>query len=448
VVDKRKENDLPAEDSYLDDEDQNQNLVGSNRNLAVSQLRNKKNQTQDIELDQKLEDLRTEAWSQESVFQRDSLVQPYDKNFSLDDLPDADMDFEDGLEAGCYRDGGKSRGLGKAATAATIAGGAIGAVAIGERQKVFHSVLPDVEKTTGVPARLVGAFWGNESGFGKNLVSPTNCLGDGQFTRRTWAAMIKQYGDRIPGMEQYAADLRSGKIQGNDPELQKMRMDPKASAYAMGFYINEVARELKVDPKDEKNWGVIYAGYNVGPGNARKLVNNQDSNTSAMNMLGDVAKNNPMFYDKGRATPAQAVANYNVVILQSAKNFDQKVAAKLGTDTVVARADTKQEPISAASAVSASTITTSAKPAKEFGDPKAKAEAEKVAMASMSIIDKIKAKITTFSYGYGEATNDPVYKVAEADKPKAPISKVYGEPPVVAEKNKPAANVPMYHMVG
>lgn len=455
MVDKRKDTDLPVIEAHDLDEDSDQNLISSARDLSKMQLRNKKNQTRETDQELAFDDLMNQIHSQESIF---SWAKPYDSNFDLDKYAKSDdyksyrdMDYDDNLYAGCYRDGGRSRGLGiggrAAATGATIALGTMSAVEIGKRQREFHSVLPDVEKTTGVPARLVGAFWGNESGFGKNLVSPTNCLGDGQFTRGTWAATIKQYGDRIPGMEKYAEGLRNGTIKPSDEGLQKMRLDSKASAYAMGFYINEVARTLKLDPTDEKNWKYIYAGYTVGPGSARTLMANQNSNGSAMEMLGSVARNNPMFYDKGRATPAQAVANYDVVIMRSAKAFDLHITNKIGSEEMLAKAGAPSEAettakvdssakaevsttsASVASAVSGPAIKSDVNPKAGFSDAKFDAAAAAKAdekVASMSVLDKVKAKVASLAYGYEDAPKTPAPKLAET-QPKVPLHNlVYG----------------------
>ena len=55
-----------------------------------------------------------------------------------------------------------------------------------------------------------------------------------QFTRGTFAAMVKEYGDRIPGMEKYAEGLRNGSVKANDAGLQAMRYDQKVAGYAAG----------------------------------------------------------------------------------------------------------------------------------------------------------------------------------------------------------------------
>jgi hypothetical protein len=272
-----------------------------------------------------------------------TLLKPFNPNFNLD-LYEQDKDFEenrrldeeDRLDQSCRRPDNTP--------APTI--GRVQSTSIGERQREFYSNLPDVQATTGAPVKLVGAMWAIESRFGNNTLSPTGCQGDMQFTRGTFAAMIEQYGDQIPGMESYAIALRNKTIGKHDPELQKFRNDPTVAGYASGFYMAEIAKTLKIDINDEKNWKYIYAAYNVGPSSVRKLQANAGNDVSAQDLLGKVAIVNPMFYGGGKATSAQALANYQIAVENGAKAFDKLIVAKLDpaareSTITVANADSK-----------------------------------------------------------------------------------------------------------
>ncbi|MDB5491220.1 MAG: hypothetical protein JWO78_1069 [Micavibrio sp.] len=464
MVDKRNDTTIPEDDDLHNGESTGAvNLASSVRDTNTIQLTGTRRKNATLDGEKKTDDENkpsdTQRLGSDDHFYEGP--EPYESDFSLDqyakhqkykayrDMDDRDREIADSYNSG-KNVGNAGRGPGWHAdprTAATIALGAIGAVEIGRRQKEFYNTLPDVEKATGVPARLIGAFWHNESSFGKNLVSPTNCLGDGQFTRGTWAATIRQYGDRIPGMEQMAADLRSGKIKPDNEALQAKRLETKTAAYAMGFYIGELGRDLKVDVKNENNWNLLYAGYNVGPGSVRKLKNNLDNNAPAMELLGSVAQHNPMFF-KGGASSAQALSNYDAVIMRSAKAFDTQIVAKLGANDAIAKAsassaadiaiakasgsskaDVSRDTASIANAVSGPAIKSAANPKEGFSDARhdaaAVAKADQ-AVAQMSTIDKIKAKLTNFTYGFDDAPKDPAPKLAD-NKPKVPLHNlVYG----------------------
>ena len=65
--------------------------------------------------------------------------------------------------------------------------------------------------------------------------------------------------------------LRAGNWRVQTEWGDDLRFHPAVATYASAFYLREVADGLGVDPKNQQNFGVIFAGYNVGPGNADRL---------------------------------------------------------------------------------------------------------------------------------------------------------------------------------
>lgn len=180
-------------------------------------------------------------------------------------------------------------------------------IEMGERQIRVNNAIHEASKITGVPAQLSAGMWGVESGFGKNRLSPTGCLGDHQFTKGTFIGVIKAHGHEIPGLQKAMKE-----VGGN---VQALRDHPEISTYASQFYIKDLAEGLGVDVKDKSNWGTLYAAYNVGPGGVRKLLALAEKNPDAVakDKLGFVAQVNPMFYRKG-ATASEALDNYQAAV--------------------------------------------------------------------------------------------------------------------------------------
>lgn len=181
-----------------------------------------------------------------------------------------------------------------------------------ERQQRVTSVLADASKTAGVSSKFLVGLWGFESSFGKGLKSNTGCQGDFQFTRSTMAEVIGNKGltiasklreqastekdEKVKTSLNNQADVvsmlhdglsRNGKAVSkdqidkflHDPSNKKLvdalRNSPETSTYAAAFYSRTIADDLRVDPTNEKSFGLMYAGYNVGTGNAQKMKNGQ-----------------------------------------------------------------------------------------------------------------------------------------------------------------------------
>ncbi len=204
-------------------------------------------------------------------------------------------------------------------------------ISMGERQLRVNDSIERASAVTGVPADLSKGLWGVESGFGKNRLSPTGCLGDWQFTKATFKSVIKQHGHEIPGLEKALKEVNG--------DVLALRDHPEISTYASQFYVRDLADGLGLDVREKSNWGTLYAAYNVGPGGVRKLLSlaEKDPDAVAKDKLGFVAKVNPMFYVKG-ATASEALNNYQVAVETRLRDHQRAFGDTEPATTVVASA--------------------------------------------------------------------------------------------------------------
>lgn len=157
-----------------------------------------------------------------------------------------------------------------------------------ERQGRVMSVMDDAAKSAGISTKLMIGVWGFESSWGTKLKSPTGCLGDFQFSRATMVEAMSKDGDKIAdrlraqGMTEQAemADAIHAQTKGmsgeqmrnfaarNKTAIDALRMDPEISTYAAASHLKSVAKQLRVDPHKTEDFGIVYAGYNIGVGNA------------------------------------------------------------------------------------------------------------------------------------------------------------------------------------
>ncbi len=204
-----------------------------------------------------------------------------------------------------------------------------------ERQGRVIDVMDDAAKSAGISTKLMIGVWGFESTWGKNLKSPTGCLGDFQFSRVTMVEVMSRNGDKIAdrlrtqGMTEQAemADAIHAQTKGmSGPKMRKfadnnraaidaLRMDPEISTYAAAAHLKSVAKQLRVDPNKTENFGIVYAGYNIGVGNARKIMNGEraagwevDVNRSVAGASNQAASYQNKIMDKVNSVTGQVVA--------------------------------------------------------------------------------------------------------------------------------------------
>ncbi len=248
--------------------------------------------------------------------------------FDEDTLMDGNLLNFIGDKFGVDNPAGLIRGLG------TPAG--IGEIDVGTRQQMVIENLNGAAAAAGISPDLLAGVWGIETRFGthETLISASGCAGDFQFTRRTFASMIDKHGDEIARQldgqisGDVAAALRSGNWDIATEWGTDLRFHPAVSAHASAFYLGEVAAHLGVDPMQEENFGAVFAGYNVGPGNADKLLamHNAGSGQSAAAKIGDPAGWNPKFFENN-ATGTEALSRYQSHVMTRAADFQRLFGA-------------------------------------------------------------------------------------------------------------------------
>lgn len=199
---------------------------------------------------------------------------------------------------------------------------------VDDRQTAIVMTIPLAAEAAGVSPHLMKGMWGVESSFGTNLVSGTGCEGDWQFSQGTWDTIMERYGDKI--VEQIKEDYpdRAADIAANHSRagtLNEYQYDPIVSTYAAAFLMKDDAKTMGIDPTKRQNWGMTYAAYNVGSGNARKLVQMEahGDQRAAMGVIGSAARHNPMFY-KGGANAHLTLTRYDSKVEQRLVQYQQK----------------------------------------------------------------------------------------------------------------------------
>ncbi len=84
---------------------------------------------------------------------------------------------------------------------------------------------------------------------------------------------------------------------------------PATMTFTAAYYIKDIAEQAGVDASDYDNAGALYAGYNIGPGNAARLAGELADTPNAMAAIGSAAEKNPAFFGNN-ATGTEALANY------------------------------------------------------------------------------------------------------------------------------------------
>lgn len=95
---------------------------------------------------------------------------------------------------------------------------------------------------------------------------------------------------------------------------------PATMTFTAAYYIKDIAEQAGVDPSNYDNAGALYAGYNIGPGNAARLAGELADTPNAMAAIGSAAEKNPAFFGNN-ATGSEALANYQSS-LDGWRNFE------------------------------------------------------------------------------------------------------------------------------
>jgi hypothetical protein len=198
---------------------------------------------------------------------------------------------------------------------------------LSDRQRRVMSVMDDASKTAGVSPKLMVGLWGYESSFGKNLKSNTGSSGDFQFTRATMAETIRDNGttmaarlrarglnneaDMVENVQRQVRGMNGDQIKAfvanarHQGSIDELRNSSEISTYAAAFYSKTVARQMKLNAYEEKNFGLIYAGYNIGVGNALEIKNGKVARGWEVDANSGVA---------AKATASQQLESYNRAI--------------------------------------------------------------------------------------------------------------------------------------
>lgn len=213
---------------------------------------------------------------------------------------------------------------------ATHAVSAITGIDIGERQRLVAETIPEVAAELGLSEDYMQGLWGYESTFGQNLMSPTGCEGDWQFSQGTWDNVMRDYGEQIAAHIEEDYPEKAAEIRANHDRagsLNEYQYDPVVSTWASGYLNLENSRALGIDPSQESSFGMMYAAYNIGPGNAETLKAAAESGDQRAigPRLGNVATWNPSFFTGG-ASGAEALERYSSVIHQREDDYERLFA--------------------------------------------------------------------------------------------------------------------------
>lgn len=195
-----------------------------------------------------------------------------------------------------------------------------------DRRRLVEPVMNTASELTGINKKILGGVWKTESGCGEKIVSASNCMGSWQFNQRTFASTLGQHGKevaaqlRVQGLDNLASQVekysenmkeavKNGRIWGGkntdpgvfDEKMQALRMDPRVSTLLAANLHKDNARILHLDPNNPANAGILYAAYNLGVGNVKKLLGPLANDPEAMTKIGPTAIfNKSYFIEKDR----------------------------------------------------------------------------------------------------------------------------------------------------
>lgn len=194
-----------------------------------------------------------------------------------------------------------------------------------EIQTKVNSALADAAQTAGVSSDLMVGVWGKETQFSRLHKSPTGCLGPWQFTRtamiermstdgatiaeRLRAQGLNEQADLVTKVHEATKGMSRDQIKSfasrNARLVDDLRLSPEVSTYAAAFHLKANANTLKLDAQNPDHFGMIYAGYNIGPGNAQKIIAGQRATGWEVNANSGVAG--------GTTAAAQRASYHNAV---------------------------------------------------------------------------------------------------------------------------------------
>lgn len=229
-----------------------------------------------------------------------------------------------------------------------------------ERQSRVMAVLGDASKSAGVSSDLAVGMWGYESSFGRNLKSHTGCQGDFQFTRTTMTEVISKKGTVIaadlnekakefaassnPAQRTLAPDLQKqaelvlnieAQTKGmngdqlksfanrNRSVIDSLSNTPEASTYAATHYMKMVSDQMKLNPHSQRDFGLIYAGYNIGVGNALDIKNGRTAQGWEVNANAGVA---------GKGSASAQRASYDRAIVSRLSSAEGQMFSQLARE--------------------------------------------------------------------------------------------------------------------
>lgn len=220
-------------------------------------------------------------------------------------------------------------------------------IEIGERQEIVADTIPKAAEATGIDPDFLKGLWGIESSFGQDLVSPTGCEGDWQFSQGSWNWMMDAHGAEIAQLieadfPEKAQEIRDNlsQIDGSNSRrgpLDHMQYDPVVSTYAAAFLNKTNADTMGIDPSQSENWGLLYSAYNIGAGDSAELLAMQEAGdmSNAMRAIGQNAKNNPLFFSGG-ATANEALGRYQSSIETRLEDFNTHLGHLADTNPTIA----------------------------------------------------------------------------------------------------------------
>ena len=210
---------------------------------------------------------------------------------------------------------------------------------IKQRQLETLSSLKDASATAGVSMELMLRIRRQESHNGTDLVSGTECLGDWQFTKKTFNGCINNFGKEVisdlekRGDFKHAQKIRDYMLSGGESE--DLRLDPTISTWLAARLVKENQGYLKshienFDPSDKATWGTQYAAFNIGPSRAYKMSTTWAERENVGEMIGRDAEANKSYY-RGGATGAEALKRYNLAVENGPRDVKLSIEEQMKT---------------------------------------------------------------------------------------------------------------------